>query len=133
MKAKHGNRQRLSSAATYERLHQIIRRSAHFLNIACKKHLNHLQRVLTSLPDVGEENELTRCSVFSAPITYSVYDVHLKKREIPESITDAIRKLQNPTAETAIWLFLGLYSSLRRFVPNCSALAFQRNDKLCEK
>jgi len=103
--------------------------------IYAKTYDQMLQR-LTSIPDKldkgGMKLKLSKCKFFQSEVTYPGHQITENGiRPDPEKLK-AIKLLPTPKKTKDIKSFLGLISYYRKFIPNCSKLAYPLN-KLLKK
>ena len=88
-----------------------------------EEHLDHLDRVLTRLEQVGLKVKLTKCSFCKKEIKYLGHIVSDEGVKVDPEKTDTVLKAPIPTNKKELRSFLGLLNYYRKFIDDYAAIA----------
>lgn len=100
-------------------------------SIAVREHMAHLWQVLTLLRDSALTLKLKNSSFLTEKIHYHGHAFRPGLFHISNITTVGIKKLTNPTSQTELRSFVGLWSVFRRIVPSVNSVPANLNKKLC--
>ena len=98
-----------------------------------KDHLNHLQRVIERVVEVGLKLKPSKCKFIQQELEYLGHVVSCDGLKTSSRLVEAVKKYPTPQNVQETRRFLGLSSYYRRFIPNFAKIAQPLHSLTCKE